>query len=124
MLSAIIGGNARFVFSELPYRFITTENVWGEVQEYLPKLAAKKKLSLSLLETAANLLPIELIAASTYSTYIAEAFALIGDRDPDDVPLLALAISLACPVWSNDNDFLALRPGIVVQTTAELLSRR
>ena len=124
MLSAIIGGNARFVFSDVPLRFVTTGNVWNEVQEYLPKLALKKKLSLPLLETAANLLPVEVIPEAEYDSHQQDAFALIGKRDLDDVPLLALAIAFDCTIWSNDNDFLDLRPGISVKTTPELLLLR
>lgn len=34
-----------------------------------------------------------------------EAERYIGKRDPDDVALLALALKLQIPVWSNDKDF-------------------
>lgn len=122
MLSAIIGGNARYVFANSQYRFITTQNVWDEVLEYLPVLALKKKLSVSLLTTASKLLPLEIIPESEYASRIAEAQMLVGERDPDDVGLLALALAMQCPIWSNDNDLVALRPKIKVFTSAEMLS--
>lgn len=43
----------------------------------------------------------------------------IGKRDPDDVDVLALALTLNLPVWSNDNDFE--NAGVEWYTTAELL---
>jgi predicted nucleic acid-binding protein len=124
MLSAIIGGNARHVFADSRHRFITTKNVWDEVLEYLPVLAAKKKLSLSLLMTASKLLPVEIIPELEYTSCCADARVLVGERDPDDVPLLALALAMKCPIWSNDGDLVALRPKVEVFTTAEMLSLR
>lgn len=124
MLSAIIGGNARHVFADSKHRFITTKNVWDEVLEYLPELAAKKKISLSLLMTAAKLLPVKIIPESEYASRYADAHSLVGERDPDDVALLALAMSMKCPIWSNDNDLVALQPKIEVHTSAEMLSMR
>jgi len=54
-----------------------------------------------------------------YSRSIRQAKELIGKRDPDDVQLLALAIHLKIPVWSNDNDFQGT--GVEWFTTAQLL---
>jgi predicted nucleic acid-binding protein len=51
---------------------------------------------------------------------MAEARKRIGRRDPDDVELLALAIQLNVPLWSNDNDFE--NTGVVWYTTASLLA--
>ena len=51
--------------------------------------------------------------------------ALIGgsleERDPDDIELLALALHLRIPVWSNDDDFASARAPWLA--TAELLAR-
>jgi predicted nucleic acid-binding protein len=43
----------------------------------------------------------------------------IGKRDPHDVDLLALALTFAIPVWSNDSDFKDA--GVEWYTTARLL---
>jgi predicted nucleic acid-binding protein len=51
---------------------------------------------------------------------LAEARKRIARRDPDDAELLALAIQLKLPVWSNDNDFEGT--GVVWYTTASLLA--
>ena len=45
---------------------------------------------------------------------------LIGWRDPKDVPVLALALRLRLPVWTEDRDFENL-PGVSVYKTADLL---
>ena len=44
----------------------------------------------------------------------------MGRRDRDDVELLAMAIHLKLPVWSNDNDFEDT--GTAWYTTASLLA--
>jgi len=46
---------------------------------------------------------------------------LIGQRDPDDVEILALTLHLGIPLWSNDSEFEGT--GIEWYTTAELLRR-
>jgi predicted nucleic acid-binding protein len=44
----------------------------------------------------------------------------VAHRDPDDVEILALAIELGHPFWTNDKDFE--ETGVQVFTTAELLT--
>jgi predicted nucleic acid-binding protein len=48
-----------------------------------------------------------------------EARSRIGARDPEDIDLLALALVLEIPVWSNDRDFKGA--GVEWYTTARLL---
>lgn len=48
-----------------------------------------------------------------------EAERRIAQRDPNDVDVLALALHLRLPVWTNDNDFE--NTGVEWHTTAELL---
>ena len=54
----------------------------------------------------------------------AEALQRIGRRDPDDWPIVAAALALDCPIWTEDKDFLALasRPGLATSRGASLLS--
>ena len=50
-------------------------------------------------------LPVTIVERTAYASAIPEATRRIGHRDPDDVEILALALHLGVPVWSNDNDF-------------------
>jgi predicted nucleic acid-binding protein len=59
------------------------------------------------------------VERSEYEHQVPEAKRRIAKRDPDDVDVLALALDLNVPVWSNDNDFEGA--GVEWQTTAELL---
>ena len=62
-----------------------------------------------------------MVAREDYAAAVPKAEKRIGERDPDDIDLLALAIQLKIPVWSNDNDFEGT--GVEWYTTAELLKR-
>jgi predicted nucleic acid-binding protein len=56
-----------------------------------------------------------------YFSALPAARKLIGKRDPDDVEILALALFMGIPLWSNDNDFE--KSGVEWYTTAELLRK-
>jgi predicted nucleic acid-binding protein len=62
-----------------------------------------------------------LVERAEYEPRITEARRRIGRRDPDDVEILALALHLGLPVWSNDSDFADA--GVEWYTTAELLAK-
>ncbi|MGB8886797.1 MAG: PIN domain-containing protein [Candidatus Korobacteraceae bacterium] len=120
LLSAVLGGRARVVLTHPAIESIfTTEVTLAEVEEYAIVLARKRKLPLDILLLTVATLPVSLIERETYVRAISRARQLIEKRDPDDVEILALALHLKVPLWSNDNDFQAL--GIEVYTTAELL---
>jgi predicted nucleic acid-binding protein len=108
--------NGHQAIEEIP----TTEATLAEVHEYAGKLARKRQLSLDLVLLAAAALPVTTVPRAVYASSLAEARRRIGRRDPDDVELLALAIQLNLPVWSNDNDFE--NTGVVWHTTASLLA--
>jgi hypothetical protein len=56
---------------------------------------------------------------SDYEAKLSTARRRIGKRDPDDVDVLAVALTLNLPVWSNDNDFEDA--GVEWYSIAELL---
>ena len=122
LLSALIGGRARLALTHSQVtEVLTTQNVLSEVREYLPSLALKRKLDPASLQLAVATLPVTVVPASAYRRKMAAARRRLEERDPDDVELLALALHLRIPVWSNDADFASARTPWL--TTAELLSR-
>ena len=48
---------------------------------------------------------INIVPSEMYSSQIGLAFDIMKSRDPKDTPFLALALQLACPLWSNDKHF-------------------
>ncbi|MCX7750594.1 MAG: PIN domain-containing protein, partial [Candidatus Bipolaricaulota bacterium] len=86
---------------------------------YLPTLADKAEIPLETVLGALRLLPITAYPHTFYAGKVAQARALIGERDPEDVDLLALALKLKAPLWTNDRDFEGL--GVKIFTTAQLV---
>ena len=120
LLSAVIGGRAALVLRhERVEQVFTPAAAHDEVFEYLPSLARKKRLDLDTLLLACAALPIAIVERSEYDVNLSAARRRIGKRDPDDIDVLALALTLKLPVWSNDNDFEDA--GVEWYTTAELL---
>ncbi len=121
LLSALIGGRARVALThpsvQEVYAAVAT---LGEVQEYASTLARKKRLPLDVLLLALAALPVIVVERADYERKVSEAARRLGGRDPDDVDVLALALHLGVPVWSND-DFR--EAGVEWFTTATLLKR-
>jgi predicted nucleic acid-binding protein len=120
LLSAVIGGRAALALRhDKVEQVFTPAAAYDEVFEYLPSLAKKKRLDLDTLLLACAALPVIVVERSEYQNKISIANRRIGKRDPEDVDVLALALSLKLPVWSNDNDFE--NAGVEWYTSAELL---
>lgn len=119
LLSAILGHGALRVIDEGHVEPVTTLETLGEVRDHLPALAEKYGLEAKVLE--ANLLALGIVAygPKKYRGKLDEAKRRMEARDPDDVPLLALALALHVPIWSNDNDFREMR--VRRYTTAQLI---
>ena len=98
---------------------LTAEATFAEVQEYAVQLAMKKRLSAETVLLAVATLPVRVLERAVSASSRPEAARRIGRRDPDDVELLALALHLDLPIWSNDSDFEAA--GVKWYTTAALL---
>ncbi len=121
LLSAAIGGRAALALQhDNVEQVFTPAAAYDEVVEYLPSLAEKKRLDLDTLLLAFAALPVTVVERSEYEDKLPTARRRIGKRDPDDVDVLALALDLKLPVWSNDNDFEDT--GVEWHTTAELLN--
>ena len=121
LLSVILGHAAFRVIDEGKVEPVTTLETIKEVREYLPVLARKYEIDSRILD--ANLLALGITAYGPrkYRTMVAKATRLIAARDPDDVPLLALALTLGLPVWTGDKDFE--NAGVETYTTAQLLAK-
>ncbi len=106
LLSAVIGGRANLIFNHPQVQEIfTTVHTLSEVEEYSLVLAKKKRIPSDILLLAVAALPVTVVNRPLYHKHMAEAARRIDRRDPDDVELLALALQLRIPIWSNDRDF-------------------
>jgi predicted nucleic acid-binding protein len=111
---------ARLVFERGPELVVvTTEVTIAEVEEYVPEFAQRYRLEIDDLRRALVNLPLERYSERDYQSHVREARRYLTQRDPDDIPLAALALKLRVPIWSNDKDFRELP--IEVYPTAKLL---
>lgn len=122
IISALLGGTAlRIFWSSVFKELVTTEFTVHEVLSYLPLLAEKVSVPEEILRLTVELLPLTICGKAFYQGRLAEAEKRIGGRDPKDVDLLALALKLRCPIWSNDRDFEGT--GVTLFSTADLLKQ-
>lgn len=88
-----------------------------EVREYLPSLCAKRcweiAPAVALLE--ALLAFVRVADPAFYGPHEYEARRRIGFRDVEDWPVVALALALEAPVWTEDSDFFG--SGVATWTT-------
>jgi len=120
MISALLGGAAlRAFWNEAVKEWATTQFTVNEVLSYLPRLASKICVPEEMLRLELELLPLTICKKESYRDFISEAKRRIAGRDVNDVDLLALALKLGYPIWTNDQDFE--QTGTTLYTTAKLL---
>lgn len=116
----MIGGRARLILASPDGpSCVSTQAVAEEIARHLPRLAAKRGLDEAQLLAALQVMPIQWKPATDYEDQQEEAEKRITERDPDDWPTVALALTLNLPVWSQDKDLAVA--GLEVFTTGDLL---
>ena len=118
--SALLGGVARKIFFDPRFRFITTDFTLNEVKKYLSFIAEKAKKQEKDILQALELLPVISYSQQKYQHKLITAEQLIGQRDPKDEDILALALSNQAILWTEDKDFDNI-PGILIVHTKDLL---
>jgi predicted nucleic acid-binding protein len=91
----------------------------GNVSFFVPEtaLAVKRggdpEFALAFLRSLSE--PVEPIGCEVFGQFEAEARERLGKRDPEDRPILASALALGCPIWTEDTDFFGC--GVATWTT-------
>lgn len=87
--------------------FCAPSVAFEDAEANLPGIMAKRGIGpaeLSLGLDSVRLL-VEEIPGEVTEPVQAEALRRIGRRDPDDWPIVAAALALQCPIWTEDRDF-------------------
>lgn len=87
--------------------FFAPDVCYEDARKYLPPLFEKRNLPV---QTAFDVLEqltylVDKIDQGVYGLYEEEAKQRIGIRDIDDWSIVALALMLDCPIWTEDTDF-------------------
>jgi predicted nucleic acid-binding protein len=112
---AVIGAHAEDV------SFFVPEVAYAEAEEHLATLVIKRggnpEKALALLRSLRSL--VVLIGSEVYGELETEARERLGARDPEDWPILASALALGCPIWTEDTDFFGC--GVATWTSDRVL---
>ena len=122
LVRAVLGKRVRRVVERFPadVTLFVPEAAYREAEEHLAKLIAKRggdpEKALALLRSLVRL--VELIGSEVYGGYETEARERLGSRDPEDWPVLASALALGCPIWTEDTDFFGC--GVATWTSSRV----
>lgn len=109
LIRAVLGQRVRnLIFTHAAtVRFYAPDVAYADARHYLPGLLAKRGIdalpALDVLDRLETLVPP--LEAALYESARADALRRIAARDADDWPVLACALILDCPVWTEDADF-------------------
>jgi predicted nucleic acid-binding protein len=121
IIAALLGGKASNVVAANQFIFCSPQFTLFEIEKYVPLLARQLNRPEIDVRTTFHRLPITAYQPVAYAECVPHATALIGARDEDDVPVLALALELQVPIWTNDRDFVGL-PEIQVYSTEDMVA--
>jgi predicted nucleic acid-binding protein len=97
--------------------FYTPDICVEETRRHIPDMAARRcfnpSAAVALLDELTRL--VNVMERNVYQIHEEAARARIASRDPDDWPVVAAALFLDCPIWTEDRDFFG--SGIATWTT-------
>lgn len=122
LIRAVLGPRARNIILDNAARtaFFAPEVAYDDARKYLPALMAKRGATpvaaaqlLAVLDAFESV--VLAVAEDTYEVARPNAEARLEGRDVDDWPILATAMVLDCPIWTEDQDFFGT--GVPTWTT-------
>jgi predicted nucleic acid-binding protein len=118
LIRAVLGTRVRDLIAAnaTRVRFFAPDVAWLDARTYLPALLLKRRVNHSSMATLEALeVLIEAFEHDQYAEFKAAALKRISSRDADDWPILASAMALDCPIWTEDRDFFGT--GVATWTT-------
>ena len=115
LIRAVLGSRARGIITDNVDRaaFFAPEVACHDVPRYSPDLIAKRSAdpqagahALAVLDAVEGI--VLAVARETYEVARLDAEARLAGRDLDDWPILATAMVLDCPIWTEDKDFFGV----------------
>ena len=127
LIRAVLGKRVREILERhsARVRFFAPDTAFAEAREHLPGILLKRGIepeaALAVLAELAVL--IGCIDGEIYGPFEMAARQRLQRRDEEDWPVLATALALECPIWTEDADFFGA--GVATWTTdrVELLLR-
>lgn len=122
LMRAVLGRRVRQIIeSHLEHAaFFTPDVAIADARRHLPDVVRKRGGDDGAVIAATGLLGavalnVDEVGVEAYEGHRRAALARIERRDADDWPILATAMALDCPVWTEDQDFFGA--GVPTWTT-------
>jgi len=120
IIRAVLGRHVRQLidtYAGQGIRFFTPDVAFDDAEKYLPLLLKKRGKPADDLSASLQYLRniIEPVSPELYNVFESDARQRLRGRDENDWPIVATALALACPVWTEDADFFGT--GLAVWTT-------
>ena len=122
LIRGVLGQRVRRIFEvhAESISFFLPETAYAEAEEHLAALVVQRggdpAKALAALKAMAALATI--VGDDLYGDFAAEARKRLGTRDPEDWPILAAALALDCPIWTEDTDFFGC--GVATWTSGSI----
>jgi len=121
LIRAVLGLRVRILGAHADsISFFVPETALSEAEEHLATLVVKRgghpEKALAVLKAMAGLATI--VDEDLYGDFESEARKRLGARDPEDWPILAAALALGCPIWTEDTDFFGC--GVATWTSGSI----
>jgi predicted nucleic acid-binding protein len=119
LVRAVLGKRVReLIFTNAAaVKFFAPDVAYADARKYLPGLLEKRGLSSSVAVDVLDALEhiVQPLDLELYAGMQGQALQRIAVRDADDWPVLACAMVIGCPVWTEDADFFGT--GVPIWTT-------
>jgi predicted nucleic acid-binding protein len=109
LIRAVLGKHVRelILANADRVKFYAPSVAYADARKYLPALLEKRgidgNLALTVLDSLESV--VQSVEQDLYDGMQQQALQRILRRDADDWPVLACAMTLGCPVWTDDADF-------------------
>lgn len=122
LMRAVLGRRVRQIIEAHVARaaFFAPDVAIADARRHLPDVVGNRGGDDAAIAAALDLLGavslnVDEVGVEAYEAHRQAALARIEKRDPDDWPILATAMALDCPVWTEDKDFFGA--GVPIWTT-------
>jgi predicted nucleic acid-binding protein len=120
LIRAVMGRRVRQLLEEYAgreVRFVAPDVAYADAEKYLPPLLKKRGKPDADVSSSLRYLQhlVELVDRESYGAFEQEARQRLRGRDEDDWPVLATALALSYPIWTEDADFFGT--GIAIWTS-------
>lgn len=119
LIRAVLGTRVRELILDniTTVKFFTPDVAYADARKHLPPLLRKRGVDASAALVVLGRIEtiVQSMDADLYEGMRRQALQRIAFRDADDWPVLACAMALGCPVWTEDADFFGA--GVATWTT-------